>query len=296
MIMKVCIDSPAKCIISGEHSVVRGGGALVMPLNNFTLHAEYTASNVPLCCVASGVEPDLIKGLFSRLVHAGLTSLGQPLNALCGEITIHNDIPIGKGLGFSAAFCSVISRLFIIKGLLDDKQFFSFAHQLEHKFHGKSSGVDIAGVSSDQAVFYKNANDYISLHFTFKPQFSLYYLGRPSSTIASVKKVALFCEQKCTEGAQIDQDMLDSVHRAMSALTEPYDNHSIDNLSKALQLAQSCYERWGLISIEDKKKIAYLYRQGAAAVKVTGAGNGGYLLVLWAQYPLHTIEGLYNLS
>ena len=279
--MKFSTSSPAKYIVSGEHAVTRGGEALVFPLNNFNMYFNYIENQKDLRVHVSGINPDVVSVLCYGLINKALKSLHLKNYSVKGEIHIKNEIPMGVGLGFSAAFCSVISQFFIWRGLVDSADFFSFTRLLENNFHGRSSGVDIAGVNAKTGILYKTTGVYHNLNIRWRPNFSLYYLGRPGITLDSVRKVNEYYDKNQGDCEKIDKDMAKSVNLATKSLTATTDN--LKMLSLAIKLAQSCFVRWGLVSDEDSAKIKAIYNKGAIAVKCTGAGNGGYLLVLWEQ-------------
>jgi mevalonate kinase len=82
-------------------------------------------------------------------------------------------------------------------------------------------------------------------------------------------------------GRQIDQDMAKSVQMAEKALSQN-EKEGFFQLQESIQLANSCFERWGLVT---KAHMDWLREQGAAAMKPTGSGDGGYVLSLWTKTP-----------
>ena len=118
-----------KVIISGEHSVVYGELALAAPAS--------------LKVTASVVDQDW--GEESELVRRAIELAG-------GDRTIHvrieSEIPIGAGLGSSAAVAAAtISavRIYLSKPTTQD-ELFNLAFECERLSHGNPSGVDPAAV------------------------------------------------------------------------------------------------------------------------------------------------------
>jgi len=52
-------------------------------------------------------------------------------------------------------------------------------------------------------------------------------------------------------------------------------------LGSAMNQAQGCFEEWGLVPDELIEQKQELLKQGALAVKLTGAGLGGFWVALW---------------
>ena len=55
------------------------------------------------------------------------------------------------------------------------------------------------------------------------------------------------------------------------------------SVARAMTLGQECYEQWGLVPEEADQIIKKLKSEGALAVKMTGAGDGGFVVALWKE-------------
>jgi mevalonate kinase len=52
-------------------------------------------------------------------------------------------------------------------------------------------------------------------------------------------------------------------------------------IARSMKRAQECFATWQLIPGDAYRLAQDLERQGALAVKITGAGGGGFLVALW---------------
>ena len=77
--------------------------------------------------------------------------------------------------------------------------------------------------------------------------------------------------------ASLDEQMNSATETALQALRE----FKIPKLAEAMNQAQACFETWGLVSSELMDQKHELLKQGALAVKLTGAGLGGFWVALW---------------
>jgi mevalonate kinase len=55
----------------------------------------------------------------------------------------------------------------------------------------------------------------------------------------------------------------------------------LDAVAQAMTQGMVCFEEWGLVPDPIRAQADRLLQEGALAVKLTGAGGGGYLVALW---------------
>ncbi len=270
----------AKWILAGEHAVLRGHPALVFPLKNKTLTLRYTASNTPLHIIEDGEETGACAKALTELLQAGLKTLKKPIDCIQGTLYVTNHIPVRAGLGTSAALSTALARF--LKAYVDTSlDVFQFAHELEHLFHGKSSGLDVAGTSATNGMYFKSGKA-TPLNLAWQPHFCLSYSGEKGVTSTCIERVNALWESNQAKAKHVDKEMARSVHMAEEALNNP---NQIAELAHAIKLASNCFESWGLIDSPLQKHMNTLYDAGALAAKPTGSGIGGYVLSLWDKTP-----------
>ncbi len=288
---KACFNTTAhaKCILAGEHAVLKGCPALVLPVHLKTLtlscqdldrevHIDYQHSYLPY-------EQTFLL-FFWETLFEGVKFLKKDIHHIFGRISLTNNIPMGGGIGFSAALCVVIARLFAWRGLINEDQIFSFAKKMENIFHGNSSGLDIAGAMFDQITHFELSGDIHSIESDWQPRLYLSYSGQPKQTAHAVNLVMAFRKAHRALANRLDQEMQDSVLQIEEALQSKKSlDHRLSIFANALFHAHHCFQEWGLITPTLHNHIDELYRMGAIAVKPTGAGEGGYVLSLWKETP-----------
>lgn len=281
---ETCYKAHAKCILAGEHAVLRGYSAVVLPLHDLQVSIKYQATDSALNADYVGAYGESMLLMFWGTLKKAFELINHDIEEKKGQLIIENNIPMCSGLGFSAALCIVIGRWFIDQGWLAEDKLFHFARELEDKFHQESSGVDIAGSISDDAVYYRRNNvpEYFKLRW--QPKLYLSYTDHISVTAEAVKMVKHLFETEPLIAKRIDIDMAESALIAKEALCLQEDK-GLSMLVDAMNKANDCFHQWQLVSEQLQNHITTLTKYGALAVKPTGAGIGGHVLSLWAEEP-----------
>ncbi len=270
-----------KWILGGEHSVLRGGCALAFPTRHHYLDFEYKDSGQPLNLKIFHSTTDLEMAFWGVLEKA-MQTLNLSRSQIYGDLRLSSNISVGAGMGASATLCVSLAKWFTELGHLPKEDQYEFAKSLENLFHGESSGVDVAVALKNQAIEFKKPNVIRPFKPLWNPSFYLSYCGKRGVTSDCVRRVQEFIKKKSAMGKKIDRDMQKAVDIAKKALHE---KAQISKLVTALNLAESCFERWSLIGKKLREHMSFLKQNGALATKPTGSGDGGFVLSLWDNHP-----------
>ncbi|MBC7396201.1 MAG: hypothetical protein H7333_02065 [Bdellovibrionales bacterium] len=273
------IEVPGKWVLTGEHSVLRGKSAIAFCHPTFSLKLSYREQET------QNINPNPFQSQIKQLIGRALEFLKLPAQAFSGgNIDIQSQIPIGAGLGSSAAVCVAMARLVLWKTSSDLKLWIPLATHLEDVFHGKSSGMDVSAIALSHPILFSMENKGQVLKELEKfPRFEFYDSGKRGLTKECIEVVKHWRANNPDQRDALDDEMQSATEAALKGLQLYQTNARAGEaqVASAMAQAQYCFETWGLVSPELLFQKEDLLKQGALAVKLTGAGLGGFWVALW---------------
>lgn len=260
--MKISYSAPGKVILSGEHAVVYGKPALVSAINlrlTFTIFLRSSKDGK--------LDKEILfisKEVRKYIINQKINFVDKPFN-----FEINSEIPIGRGLGSSAALsvASVAAFLEFYTGKKFEKEIVNgLAFQIEKHFHKNPSGVDNSAACFSGLILYqkqiclKNLDYKISKNIGDK--LFLIDSGQPKETTGEMvdfvgtKNV----EKILSEMEIVTNNLIISIKKQNENLFKKY----LVNNEKLL-------EKLGVVSEKTKKLLVELSKFGLG--KVTGAGG-----------------------
>ena len=320
---KFKVRSPAKLILSGEHSVLYGQPAIAMAVNYYTetviswhrkqvinfkfLDLEYAKehtlhalnqlrhriqNNYKAFLKGNCGIRDVLRMPFELLQYS-VSNLIEKLNLQLTnglDIQVNSNIPIGCGMGSSAAaivsIIHAIACLFHLK--LDAKRLLSLGQDIENLQHGKSSGLDLHLTMFGGAVQFCNGKRKI-LNIPKTPHFYIVNTGMPQSTTGeAVTTVAKYFSSS---------KLQDDFKAVTNSLYEALQKNNILDLQYAINENHKLLDFIEVVPNKVKNFIDAIKQHGGAA-KVCGAGsvfgdNAGIVLVA-ANHNLSKVAKYFN--
>lgn len=280
-----------KWILAGEHAVLRGATALALPHPENELVLEFR----PGGAASEGLKivPETAREVILEMLEAVSEDQQAQDRVFAlppGTLELRSSIPVGAGLGSSAALCVALSRWLSEPLRIPEPELFHFATQLEHRFHGRSSGMDVAVIASGEPISFvipagQSIGRATPLGIRRIPRFTFHDTGLRTRTSECVLRVEKLKEEDPVLAMKIDEAMGVATRLATEGLIR-YDadgsTQALGLIAQAMRQAQECFYSWQLVPGVAKRLEEELMGQGALAVKMTGAGGGGMVVALWS--------------
>lgn len=242
---KSVVFIPGKVIISGEHSVVYGKMAL--------------AASISLGVKVSVDEDGELQK--TVVVKKAIEVAGGDENI---HIKIESELPIGSGLGSSAAVAAATIKA--VKGYLgkpiDNDELFALTMECEKIAHGNPSGLDPATVIYGGLLAYTKGQPFERLTIKSPLKLLLINSGKPEE---STKEMVELVASRKENTALIDQ-----IGALALQVREKLING--DDIAELLNKNGVLLEELGVVGGKAKKLSTELRKLGAS-VKVAGAGG-----------------------
>lgn len=185
---------------------------------------------------------------------------------------IHSDIPIGAGMGSSAAFAVAMSALKI--GKLDLEKINKDAYKMEKILHGNPSGVDNTVVAYGGFLWYRKEDENFKLFKQIKaktklPELFLLDSGQSEETTRDmVEMVGKRYKKEKKKVLKIFRDVEIITKEMLGYLV----GTSKPDFSNLIHENEKLLEELGVVSDNTKRIIRKIEKAGGVA-KISGAGG-----------------------
>jgi len=256
---KIIVSVPGKVIIAGEYAVVYGEQALVATVDKrLRVKIEWLKEN-------KIIIEDKYKDL--RLTKMAVKACLQEVGKLSGgvKIIIDSEIPVGSGLGSSAAMATAVAW-----GMLKDrseKVKNKVVKLIENKQHGRASGVDQTIVREGGVLRYKKSEGFKKIKLNGLKNLLLIDSGKPVESTGEM--VAMVGKKK---------DEYKDVFKKMGEISNDWKPLKIKENQRLL-------EKIGVVGDRARVMVEKIEEVGGMA-KVCGAGGvkkGSGILLGWHQ-------------
>jgi hydroxymethylglutaryl-CoA reductase len=256
-------SAAGKLILLGEHGVVYGRHALALPIPD-AVHITLEE--------ADDLEHELPDEYVARL----LDELG--VEQRNWRIHVDSRLPLGKGLGSSAAIAVATARAFDRKlGLgLDEARINDVAFEVEKLAHGTPSGIDNTLATYAAPMLFCNAD---GLHFDViePPEPAPVLVAWGDETGKTSEQVAGVRARHEQAGFDAIFDEMDRLSCEGARLLAAGD---WDQLGALMNICHGLLNAIGVSTPGLERMVTLARYSGAVGAKLTGAGGGGSIVAL----------------
>ena len=196
------------------------------------------------------------------------------------DVTMDGELPLGVGLGSSAAFSVSLLRALVHfkKMTVCDSELGNLAFELESIFHGNPSGIDHSVIIHNECVRFvaKRPLEFSSIKLAVTLPLVVAWTPRQGTTQDAVRHVADLRRRSpvVTEGTF---DLIEEiVLQAVDCLALGH----LSQLGDLMNFNHGALSALGVVSAENEQMVSIARDAGALGAKVTGAGFGGAMIAL----------------
>lgn len=271
----------SKLLLFGEYTVINGSRALAVPYERY--FGEWVQTNSPDQRLLDFVD------YLDQATGRSFLNIAAFRNTCMEGWIFDSNIPLGYGLGSSGALCAAVYDRFArrpilrddISGLLPLKQQLAW---MESHFHGSSSGTDpLISYLNYPVVIHPEQGIYrVALPDSSQAPYRLFLLdtGISRSTGPLVDRYLENCKAS-TFAARISREVVPTVDQ----LIDDYLEGAWEAVHTGMQ--QISQLQWRYFPEMIPGKVQSIWQEGLEAgtyaLKICGAGGGGFLLGITAQ-------------
>jgi mevalonate kinase len=292
--MGIIASAPAKIILFGEHFVVYGEPAIVLAIDkrayvkaekrkDTNLHVRSTNLNLSGNFEKSTFKIEHGDAKEAKMKFEPIRQAVEKICEKCGQdigvdIEINSTIPVGAGLGSSAAV--VAASTLAVGTLLDVKlskeEIFRMAFEAEKVVHGTPSGIDPAISTFGGALLFQMDTGFKPLDVKMDLPLVIGDTGVERSTRVQVERVREIVDNF----PRIAEPMMKAAREIVLRAIDAFKENDLNTLGELMNMNHALLYGVG-VSEESLEWLSYAARKaGALGAKLTGAGGGGCMIAL----------------
>jgi mevalonate kinase len=280
-------SASAKIILFGEHAVVYGQPAVAIPIQDVRTSAAVSIDAMVSAPIIEAKDlkvettygtasyPDSIEHIIKtiELINEKIVKLPKA----GWRLTIWSKIPMGRGLGSSAATSIAIIRALTkaMMKFISPKELVKYSFELEKIHHGTPSGIDNTVISLEKPILFRKDHEPAAIQFS-----SMFFIvgdtGISKKTSDVVSQVAEAREKNSVQYNRIF-DQIGQIARQGSLALKDGD---VKKIGKLMDENQILLQRINVSSPELENLIDAAKAKGALGAKLCGAGKGGCMVAV----------------
>ncbi len=273
-----------KVILLGEHAVVYGRHALALPIEDAVAATINDGEQgIRLAIGDWGIRQEWATGDDSlngaaAVVDLILRELGCTTRAM--DISVNARIPLGMGLGSSAAFAVAVIRAFgrYMNSELSDNDVNQLALKCEEITHGTPSGIDNHVATFAKPILFAKGNE--SGPIVVQHDESVPLVVAASGTRGNTKTMVSGVRRRYEDDESLYSKIFDNIDATSLAGAEALEASDYERLGRLMNVCHGLLSAIGVSSPELERMVGIARAAGAVGAKLTGAGGGGSVIAL----------------
>lgn len=292
-------SAPAKVILFGEHFVVYGGPAILAAINKrISVDARILSHEEDRIIISSDIgvvgeyrhngdfnpleggskAKAILDPLYEAIIQVLLTRNKKKTGI---EVSISSRVPLGIGLGSSAASCvatvAAVNSLF--QNNISRHQVCELAIESERQIHKRTSGADCYVSTFGGLIHYcSKSKDFKNIKTNESLSLVVASTGIKHYTSDLVSGVKRFKDRNETLFESLAKQASEICLQAWTAI----ESGKCDKIGELMNENQIILQQIGVTHHKAQKIIDLCNKAGAIGAKITGAGGGGAVIALAA--------------
>jgi mevalonate kinase len=279
--------APGKVILFGEHAVVYGKPALAVPVQSTRARAQvvdlpddpagWVRLEAPGTQLSAWLHEMPEANPLATAVRLILKDLGRDRGSAL-RVTIESEIPVGAGMGSSAAVSVAVLRAVAahLGHELSAERVSGLAFEVEKLQHGTPSGIDNTVVAYERPLYFISGQP---LQFLQVGRPFTLIIGDSGDRLPTRDSVAAVRERRAA-----DLQSVERVFAEIAAISEQgrrlIESGDTPSLGPLLDRNQTLLKAIGVSGKGLEGLIRAAKRAGALGAKLSGAGRGGIIVAL----------------
>ncbi|MBW6434864.1 mevalonate kinase [Actinoplanes hulinensis] len=282
-----------KAILLGEHAVVYGAPALVMPMPQLTVTVHATRFACPgdgadkISFAIAGQHPAPV----TPLVTDGLRYLVEKFREraavagrMCADVLIDSGIPQGRGLGSSAA-CARAAVLALADAFgrpLDAAAVYDLVQASETVAHGRASGIDALATGATAPLLFRGGSAReLPITMSGGPsRFDGVFIVADSGAGGSTKEAVELLRDRFEQDEKIKEAFVRRVSELTTAALRDLDDGRLTGFGARLTENHRLLRDLGISTEPIDAMVEAALAAGGLGAKITGGGLGGCMIAL----------------
>ena len=286
----VTASAPGKTILFGEHAVVYGKPAIAAAVdkrayvtikgradNRTHVTVEELGVSGFLDLENGTINSDKVGEQNRGILEYVLKSLIKAQTTRSVEVTVKLDIPIGAGLGSSAAVtvATIMAASSYNQINLTAHEIAELAHQVELDVQGAASKIDTT-LSTHGGVIYlsNNAREFVNLEIDYPLPMVIGHTKKTGNTGKLVELV----RKKIEAQPAVMNPIFDSMEAIVNVARKALVNGEHETIGLIMNINQGLLDAIGVNTEELSNMVFTARKAGAIGSKITGAGGGGSII------------------